>query len=714
MIFQGLFTFNQPIMKKFGVRLFVLACIFLNHSEFAQTTQIDSLKNELAKAKHDTLKVTILSKLSEVIPDEGVWQKYNLEALELAEKNIPTAQGEELKAYKRVKATCLNNAGYDKEVKGDLSTALVYYSESLQLERELDDEKSIAVILNNIADIYETQGNVTKALDFYTQSLHIYEKFDNKLGIAQAHNNIGFIYCNQGDLDKALEYYEKSYKIKKELNNKAGVALSLSNIGYVLQKKNSLFKAMSYYLLALKSATEIDDKELMSQIHTNIGGILRQQGELEKAIQNYQTGLKLSSEIGDKDGLSHNSYSLGRIYFTQGKTDSALFFGQSAMRYAEDIGSPLLISHAAELLKDSYKKQGNSSKALEFFELYFKMNDSISNEETRKATYKQQLSYEFDKKETLAKAEQEKKDFETASAIKRQRIISWAVGLGLFMVVIFSVFLYKRFLVTQKQKAIIEEQKMLVDEKNTEILDSITYAKRLQDAILPPLSAVKEQFPDSFILFKPKDIVAGDFYWFEQIDDLTFFAAADCTGHGVPGAMVSVVCSNALNRAVKEFGIKEPGKILDKVRELVVETFQKSGSDVKDGMDISLCSYHKKSSQLKWAGANNPLWIIKSGELVEYKANKQPIGKVDSPTPFTTHLIDLASGDAVYVFTDGYADQFGGPKGKKFKYAPFKETLQSLQSLAADQQSKELDQVIENWKGKLAQVDDILVMGIKI
>ncbi len=698
-------------MKKFQLCLFLFICFSPGVSN-AQSTRADSLKQQLLKATHDTTRATLLSSLAEAESEEGVWQKYNSEALALAEKNIPGAKGKERRAFLRVKAAALNNGGYDKETKGDLSTALIYYSESLKIEEELQDEVSIAIVLNNIADIYETQGYVSRALDYYSRSLKLNEKRNNKIGIAQAYNNIGFIYSNQGDLDKALEFYQKSYKIKKELNNKQGLALSLSNIGYILQKKKSFFKAMSYYLLALKSATEIKDKELMSQIHTNIGGILQLQGDEEMAIKNFRTGLRLSQDVGDKDGLAHHSNSLGKIYLSKGLPDSALYFGTRSMDYAKEIGSPLLISHAAELLKDSYKAKGNAAKALEYFELYFKMNDSISNEETKKATYKQQLTYEYDKKETLAKAEQEKKDVENASAIKRQRILTWSIGIGLLMVIIFSVFLYKRFLLTQKQKKIIEEQKMIVDEKNTEILDSITYAKRLQDAILPPLKDVKEQFPHSFILFKPKDIVAGDFYWFEQLHELTLFAAADCTGHGVPGAMVSVVCSNALNRAVKEFKITEPGKILDKVRELVVETFQKSESDVKDGMDISLCSYNKKTNQLQWAGANNPLWLIRNSELTEYKANKQPIGKTDNPAPFTTHTLQMQNKDSIFLFTDGYADQFGGPKGKKFKYAAFKEILLSIQELPAEEQLNELNTVIQNWKGKLEQVDDILVIGV--
>lgn len=272
------------------------------------------------------------------------------------------------------------------------------------------------------------------------------------------------------------------------------------------------------------------------------------------------------------------------------------------------------------------------------------------------------------------------------------------------------------------QRDLIEEQKHLVEDKNKEIIDSINYAKRLQEAILPPVSMVREML-DSFVLYKPKDIVAGDFYYAEKAVDETqaeiiLIAAADCTGHGVPGAMVSVVCSNALNRCVNELKITDPGKILDKTTELVVGTFEKSSSDVKDGMDISLISIDKKNRRIKWAGANNPLWVLQQSgevyELLEVKANKQPIGKYDHRVAFTTHELQLKEGDMVYLFTDGYADQFGGPKGKKFKYKQLEEVLKQHVRLSASGQKDAIDSAFEDWKSGYDQVDDVCVIGIRM
>jgi len=266
----------------------------------------------------------------------------------------------------------------------------------------------------------------------------------------------------------------------------------------------------------------------------------------------------------------------------------------------------------------------------------------------------------------------------------------------------------------EQAKQTITEQKKIIDEKNKDIIDSINYAKRLQNALLPSLGLINSNLPNSFIYYKPKDIVAGDFYWFEKHNDLLFIAAADCTGHGVPGAMVSVVCSGALTRTINELHITQPDLILNKTRELILETFAKSNEEVKDGMDISLLCIDKKNKTAFWSGANNPLWYAQNKAMLEIKPDKQPIGKTDNAAPFTTHKIDCKTETIFYLFTDGMADQFGGPKGKKYKYKQMQELLLKNHHLTFDQQKEFIDKSFKEWKGKLEQVDDVCVMGIGV
>lgn len=275
----------------------------------------------------------------------------------------------------------------------------------------------------------------------------------------------------------------------------------------------------------------------------------------------------------------------------------------------------------------------------------------------------------------------------------------------------------------------IHRQKELVEHQNKEILDSINYALRLQKAILPEKEHMDHAVKENFVLFKPKDIVSGDFYWISEKQDETLVAAVDCTGHGVPGALVSMVGSNNLDRCVGEFGLRKPSDILDKLKELVVATFESNDDDVKDGMDISLVALVPESSRgnksmLQYAGANNPLWIVRKDakppaegeepELFEIKADKQPIGKFDYGKPFTHHEVEVEKGDCVYIFTDGYADQFGGPNGKKFRYKTLKNLLLQIHQRPMSEQRNILDETFESWKGELAQIDDVCVIGIRV
>ncbi len=260
----------------------------------------------------------------------------------------------------------------------------------------------------------------------------------------------------------------------------------------------------------------------------------------------------------------------------------------------------------------------------------------------------------------------------------------------------------------------IQLQKEQLEVKNTEIMDSINYAQRLQTAILPSKTLMDLHLPEYFVLFKPKDVVSGDFYWMDFRQDSVIAAAVDCTGHGVPGAMVSVVGANGLKRCVNEFKLSHPADILHNLTDTVIETFETENHEVKDGMDIALIHFHKKSMILEYAGAHNPLWYIRDGELNEIKANKQPIGKFDHRSDFVNHEVQLKEGDCIYIFTDGYADQFGGEKGKKLKSSNFKRLLLEIWQLPMAEQKQKLDMTIENWRGEIEQLDDICVIGIRV
>jgi serine phosphatase RsbU (regulator of sigma subunit) len=331
------------------------------------------------------------------------------------------------------------------------------------------------------------------------------------------------------------------------------------------------------------------------------------------------------------------------------------------------------------------------------------------------------------------------KDF--VGSVKRSELF---ILVGFVIVLFFVGFIIKAYRDKQKSNQILFEQKRVIEEnkeeilfakheieeKSDEILDSINYAKRIQTAILPSNSVWNENLKNSFVLYLPKDIVAGDFYWMEKIGEKVYFAAADCTGHGVPGAMVSVVCHSALNRAVREFNLRKPSDILDKVTDLVIRTFEKSDHEVKDGMDISLCAVDLNNMKIEYAGAHNPFWLVRKGlcefkdliksetindiTLYEVKADKQPIGKFAFRKAFTNHEINLEKGDAIYLSSDGFPDQFGGPKGKKLKTKSLKKLLIRINEEPILEQKTLLTDEFNSWKGKLEQLDDVCLIGLKI
>lgn len=728
----------------------------------AQDRTVDSLKLALKNAKHDTTRCNILNELVES-PANGndtVWTIYNNQLLLLAEKGaIISSSTKTLKdTYLKYLSNALYNKGWLAEIHGDIPKALEYLQRGLKSLEETKDKTGISYFFNHIGVIYYNQGDIKIALEYYHKSLRLREEIKDKYGIASSLNNIGTIYKFQGDNPKALEYFNRSLKISEEIKEKSGIASSLNYIGIVYSNQGNRLKALEYYEKSLKLYEDINDKKGIAYSLNNIGCFHKNNGNVSKALEYLQKSLKLMEEIKNKTGIAYALNSIGSTLYKQNKVTEAFDYATRSMETSKEIGFPINIKNDAFLLKQIYKKQKKYKEALEMYELEIQMRDSITNGETKKASIKKQFQYQYEKKaaaDSVKNAEEQKVKNALLTAqqaqLKQEKTQRLALYGGLVLVVAFLGFVFNRFRVTQKQKIIIEQQKTKVDEAyielnqqneeiaaqrdeigkqkhkveehQKEIIDSITYAKRLQEAILPSKDFVTEHLRENFILYKPKDLVAGDFYWAEFFDDKFLIAAADSTGHGVPGAMVSVVCSNALNRSLKEFGLTEPGQLLDKTRDLVLETFSKSSSEVKDGMDISLLCIDTKNKKITWSGANNPLWYInnsrnsrtvKNNELIEIKANKQPIGKTDNSSSFTTHEIEYISGTTFYLLTDGYADQFGGPKGKKFKYKQLEELLINNAHLELSIQSEILNSKFEEWKDGLEQVDDVCVIGIRI
>jgi serine phosphatase RsbU (regulator of sigma subunit) len=390
--------------------------------------------------------------------------------------------------------------------------------------------------------------------------------------------------------------------------------------------------------------------------------------------------------------------------------------------------------YACECLYDTYEGMGNYEKALHYHIQLTTLKDSLKDVDNIQEISRKDEAFRFEQlmyADSLKRIEENKvMELERAQDERQQRnvVMGGMIG-GVFLLLIIGLLLRgnrmkqrnNRLLEAKNhqielQKKEVEHQKLIIEERNKETMDSIVYARRLQDAILPSTRLLQEFFAEHFVLYQPKDIVSGDFYWLERKHGYVYVAVADCTGHGVPGALVSVVCHNALNRALFEFMLSSPADILDKVRELVIESFGSQEGRVSDGMDISLLALKEDRSTLVWSGANNPLWVQKPGEkaIMEIRPDKQPVGRYTHATPFRSHSIDLVAGTRVFLFSDGFADQFGGQKGKKFKSNNLRILLENSDDQSLDMIQRALQEAFNQWKGDMEQVDDVCIIGVRV
>lgn len=715
-------------MNRLFTFLIVFGSIYHFSSAIAQTSKEDSLwavwNNE---SNPDSARLKAIGTISWSTifsnPDSGF-------VLAQIEYNFAKEKG-----LKKRMAKALTTLGSSFYMKSEFDTAVFYFKQSASIQNEIEDRIGLNATLNNIANVCLLQGDYTSAIDAYSKSLKYYEDEGMISEAGSVLGNIGRVHSFTNNSEKALDCFQRALELNKSVNRHTGIAGCLNSIGNIYFSKERYKDALQLSFEALTIYEEIEQKDGIANACIWIGKNYLELEKYSEAMDFLQRSLVINEELGSKRLASSSVLNIGKVHFAMRNYSKAKEFGSRSLNLAKEVDAQAEIQASALLLSKVYKATSKPALALEMYELYISTRDSLQSEENQKSVIRQGFKYEYEKQAAIdslmhdeeqklsaatiekQEAEADKKDAE----IEAQRNLQIALYGGLGLLCLFGGFMYNRFRVTRKQKVVIEQQKdevefqkEIIEETHKEITDSIQYAKRIQSAILPPPKLVKEYLADSFILYKPKDVVAGDFYWLEAQKDLVLFAAADCTGHGVPGAMVSVICNNGLNRSVREYGIVDPGKILDKTREIVISEFEKSEEEVKDGMDVALCAL--KGRTLKYAGAHNPLWIIRNGssEVDEIKANKQPIGMFDKPLPYTTHELELNAGDSIYIFSDGFADQFGGEKGKKFKSANFKKLLLSIQMETLPRQKELINQAFEEWKGNLEQLDDVCVIGLKV
>ncbi|MCF8257201.1 MAG: tetratricopeptide repeat protein [Flavobacteriales bacterium] len=628
-------------------------------------------------------------------------------------------------------ATAYTNIGLIKRRQGENALALEYYQKSVTLQEQVGNEKGMALTFNNIATVLYDLGDVRKALEYHHRALGIYERLGDKRGMSGAYGNLGSIHSEQGEKTLALGYMEKALELSEAMGDRAHMATTCHNIGITHRTMGNNEKALEYLLRNLQLLQEMGDTRGISGTYNSIGSVYYQMKDLPRALEFVRKGIETAERAGDKRSLVENTNNLAYMLVRSGSErdlKEALALAQRSMGIAKELGFPEKIKNAAWTQTQIHRKQGRYKEALDMYDLYIAMRDSTLSEENKKELMRQRFQYDYDKKEALLAVEQEKKDAIADEELKRRSTYLAAATvvtfvLGLMFLVIFFAYRSKSRVNSElevknslihEQKLEVERQKAEVDVRNREIMQSFDYARRLQEAVMPGTDALQMLFADSFLFNRPRDVVSGDFYWMARHKGVIYLAVGDCTGHGVPGAMLSVIGLNSLNRCISDLGLTRPKDVLTQMTLDLLVTFEGSVAQVRDGMDIALCAIDTKAMTITFAGAHNPLWIARHGEMHVIKGDRRAVGYHDSALNFTQQEVGIETGDAVYLFSDGFQDQMGGSGDKKYMTRRFREFLLGNSHLPMNGQHLELSREFAEWRGTGEQTDDVCVMGVRI
>ena len=682
--------------------------------------KIDSLKSIIDTTENDLIRIRSLKEWDKIIYkfdtklDSILLNKIMSNCSTALEKNINDSIAI---LVKKNLAYALQNFGIildDTEIIKKIS----FFENSIDLKLEINDTSRLGGYYGRLGLAYSSIGNYDKALENQFKSIEIRKKSKRTYELNYNYNNVAIIYHYQGFENKALKYYEKSLDVKYQFNDTSNFSISFGNIGNTYEKLKNYNKALDYFNKSLEYVIYSNNSdEVKINAFFGIGNVFYKQNNFKKALDFFEKAIYVAEKFNMTKRIAESRLIMGEIYFNTNNYELALKNFKIAKEIAVEFNSDISLNSKVYLkFYKLHKRNGRFKEALINYELYKILSDSLNSmngiafEKNRVLNQK----YLFEKQADSIKYAGDILIQKAQTVAKQEQLTNETQRRNGLIVISFLILVSLGFVFIQLKK--VRNKKEIIELKQNEINDSINYANRLQQGILPPESFIKNCLPKSFILFKPKDVVSGDFYLVEKVGSNIYFAVADCTGHGVPGAMVSIVCSNALTKSLFEDNITSPAKILDNTRAIVENKFMRSADDIKDGMDISLAALDTKNNSLVWSGANNPLWIVRNGgnEIEEIKPTKQAIGKILDPKPFIEHKIQLNKGDSLYLFSDGFQDQFGGEKGKKYMKGKMKKFLISISDKSINEQQLLLSKAFNSWKGDLEQIDDVCVMGVRI
>jgi len=640
----------------------------------------------------------------------SVYGQKNPKIDSLQERLTQLKQRDTLRAETLIKLATLLYAGTEQE------RSFAYAAESKKISDSLNFKKGRMLNLVFAGQHNAQHGNYADALEEDLDALKLAEEMGDPAYIMKLQRNIGTVYQNTHSFENALKYYFNAKAIAGKNGMKTDLASIESNIGIVYHSRKEYDKALEYYSAALALCEEIKNKRTKSYVLNSIGRLYNDMAQknsdkagYEKAVDYYQQSLAIKREMGDKKGEANSLGNIGEVYNELGNYPMALKYFNEGLQIAIATDYQDWMREGYSGLSDIYFQMGDYKNAYQYYKKYVASRDSLESSATKEKMANLQGLYDTEKKDKEILLLHKENELSAEKLGRQNMVIAFGIA-GFIIVIAFALFIYRGYKEKKRTSSIIEE-------KNKSIIDSITYARRIQSALLTSEKYIRAHCPDIFILYKPKDIVSGDFYWALQHGNCFYLATADSTGHGVPGAFMSMLGINFLNEVILEKNTGDPAEVLDLMRSEIISTLNPEGSteESKDGMDCVLCVYDFSKPELSFAAANNPLWLVRDGKITEFAPDKMPVGKHgDVMKNFTKQKVELKKGDLIYTFTDGYADQFGGPAGKKFKYKQLQEKILEISSRPLNEQKEILDKTFADWKRGLEQIDDVLVIGVRI
>lgn len=663
--------------------------------------------------------------------------------------------------------------------------ATEYVAQALQLALEKNDSIEIAIVLNYLGDCYFGRKAYSMALDNYFKSFKIFQQFDRQKDVAFSLINIGNIYFVQNLSSIALSYFESAKKIFDVLKDKEGLALVYDKIGYVHLEQGEENEALKYFINSHYFRKSLHDLELLALSNQNIAEVYLEREEFEKAISFLNDALINFKDDKYQLNIADIDMKIGDIYDYDEKYDKALEYYKDALeiykKYEHQREAALLYNRIAstyfnqnnisksknycvkalniayyydyiEIKAESYllmanilEQTNNIKKAYEFQKRYASVMDSIIEAKQISQSAEMQVSYEIQQQENKIEILTKNRELNEATIAKQKAIGIGVVG-GAILLLIFAIFLYRSNLHKQKINKILRRQKKDIEDKNIEleaqqkaiieqnkkikkinknITGSINYASRIQKAVLPKPESFKDYFKDAFVFFQPREKVSGDFYWISknEEEEKVIVAAVDCTGHGVPGAFMSLIGNSYLNQIVNNQNITAPDMILNLLHINIRLSLNQEKSQSRDGMDLAICVIDYKNNIIEFAGARNPIFFVINDELTQIKGDNMDIGGIqhEKERKFSKQTIPIEKNMILYLFSDGYQDQFGGKDRQKYMRKRFKDFLIKIHKLPMDEQRYLLEQNFEEWRNwgdgsgnKCDQIDDVLVIGLKL